>query len=127
MAKKKSNAGRKTIMTDVVVQKLEQAFTYDMTDIEACLYAGICRSTLHNYQKANPEFVDRKEILKNSVAIKAKTNLAKSINDGDKVDTKWWLERKRKDEFSLKHEHEISGDFTLNVITGINDSPNTDS
>jgi len=128
MAKnKKSNAGRKTIMSDVVIQKLEQAFTYDMTDLEACLYADISKSTLYNYQNAHPEFVERKALLKNSLAMKAKANLAVSINNGDKTDTKWWLERRRKEEFSLKTEHGILGDLTLNILTGINDSPNSDS
>ena len=126
MAKKKSKVGRKTIMTEAMVNKLEQAFVYGMTDLEACLYAGISKQTLYNYQDKFPEFVDRKELLKNSVALKAKANIAKSIDEGDKADTRWWLERKRKDEFSLKHEHELSGDLTLNVITGIDGSPNSE-
>jgi hypothetical protein len=38
--------------------------------------------------------------------LKAKQNIISGINSGDKTDSKWWLERKAKDEFSTKQETE---------------------
>ena len=51
-------------MTETVVGKLEEAFLMGCTDLEACLFAGINRNLLYDYQKKNPEFHDRKEQLK---------------------------------------------------------------
>jgi len=106
----KIKVGRPTVMTPETIAKLEQAFTMDMTDLEACLYTNIAKTQLYDYQNKNPEFKDRKELLKNSLSLKAKAILAKKINDGDAMDAKWWLERRRKREFSLRQEMEISGD-----------------
>lgn len=105
----KSKAGRKTLMTESTVKKLEEAFLMGMSDLEACLYADISKQTLYTYQDKNPEYADRKALLKESVAMKAKRNLAISIEQGDTNDSKWYLERKKKDEFSLKTETELSG------------------
>ena len=105
MAKRRGKGvGRPPIVDEIVVQKLEQAFSNDLTDLEACLYAGISKGTLYNYQNENPEFLNRKEILKNALSLKAKNVLAKSINEGNEADAKWWLERRRKHEFSLRTE-----------------------
>jgi hypothetical protein len=138
MAKGEGNGpGRPPIVDEIVVQKLEQAFSNDLTDLEACLYAGISKATFYNYQRDNPEFLDRKEILKNALSLKAKNVLATSINAGNEADAKWWLERRRKDQFSVRnestganggavqHEHTIK-----NILTEIDGKtsglPNTD-
>lgn len=51
-------------MTENVVNKLEEAFLMGCTDLEACLFADISKQTLYNYQEKYPEFVDRKQALK---------------------------------------------------------------
>jgi len=127
--KNQCNCGRPTVITEQVLLKLEQAFTYDMTDQEACLYAGISVAPFYAYQKANPKFKERKEQLKNSVALKAKANIARSINEGDKADTKWWLERRRKDEFSPRSEYtgKDGGDIQHKVTVEFAGSKNKDT
>lgn len=102
--KTQCKCGRPTVLTPEVIQKLEEAYAIDSTDLEACLYAGIGKSTLYNYQEANPEFVDRKALLKKSLTLKSKINISKSINKGDINDSKWYVERRAKDEFSLREE-----------------------
>lgn len=109
MAKKKENkekkpVGRPTVMTQDVVCKLEQAWSMGCSDLEACLFADICKQTLYDYQAKHPEFVDRKERLKESLVLKARTVIANSLNNKDENTAKWYLERKRKDEFSIKQE-----------------------
>ena len=113
MTKKKDpkelvGAGRPTIMTPELVNKLEIAFSMGCTDLEACLFANISKQTLYNYQDKNPEFVDRKEMLKEKLILKALSVIAESLNKKDENTAKWYLERKRKDEFSAKPENEIN-------------------
>lgn len=105
---KKSNAGRPTVITPKIIEKLEEAFIDGMSDEEACILAGITTTPFYNYQKENPEFKERKDRLKQALGIKAKATLAKAIFKGDKETTKWWLSRKKKDEFSTRSE--LTGD-----------------
>jgi len=100
----KSKVGRPSIITDEVLQKLEQAFSLDCTDEEACIYADISPRTLYNYQDANPEFLQRKKLLKQKLVLKARTVISNSLSENDRDTAKWYLERKRKDEFSTKQE-----------------------
>lgn len=102
----KKPVGRPTVMTDEVVSKLEQAWSMGCSDLEACLFADISKQTLYDYQAKFPEFIDRKERLKESLVLKARTVIANSLNNKDENTAKWYLERKKKDEFSTKIENE---------------------
>lgn len=102
--KKKSNAGRPTVMTDDVLAKLEAAFSWGCPDTEACLYADINPSSLYDYQKEHPEFTKRKELLKDTPSLKARQVLNAAIRQKDKQAAQWWLERKKKEEFSVRSE-----------------------
>ena len=79
----KSNAGRPIIMTDDVIQKLEMAFIAGCTDLEACCYADISKSTLYNYCDANPKFMERKETLKNKPLMQARFIIKDALVSGD--------------------------------------------
>jgi len=96
--------GRPTVMTDETVNKLEQAWSMGCSDVEACLFADISKQTLYDYQHLHPEFVDRKERLKESLVLKARTVIANALNKKDKDTAKWYLERKCKKEFSTREE-----------------------
>lgn len=102
--KKKSNAGRPALIDDDVLQKLEAAFSWGCTDNEACIWANISPSTLYNYQLAHPEFVKRKELLKDTPNLKARQVINMALQQKDKQAAQWWLERKRKEEFSTRSE-----------------------
>lgn len=109
--------GRPTVMTEETIQKLEYAFMRGLTDLEACLYANISKSTLYNYCNENPAFMDRKELLKEQVKVQAKLNVAESIENKDVDISKWYLERRAKDEFSTKQEikADVDADVTINI------------
>jgi hypothetical protein len=64
--------GRPTVMTPETIAKLEEAYLFDCTDVEACFYADIDKATLYRYQVKHPEFCDKKEALKSSTLMKAK-------------------------------------------------------
>jgi hypothetical protein len=102
----KRKGGRPTKMTVETLRKLEDCFTNAMTDDEACIYVGITPPALYDYCKKNPSFLIKKEGLKKKVGLKAKMNIVKSITKDNNVqDSKWWAERKMKEEFSLRVEN----------------------
>lgn len=99
---------RPTKMTPSTISKLEEAFALGCTDLEASLYANIAPATLYNYQDKNPGFLERKDQLKSSPVLKARMTVVNSLDDP--VLALKYLERKKKDEFSLR----IDSDVTTN-------------
>lgn len=100
--------GRPTVLTPETLNKLEEAFSYGATDKEACFVSGISHQTLYNYQKENPDFIDRKEALKDMPKYQARANIAKAIKSRSVPVSQWYAERKMKDEFSPKQEIEAN-------------------
>ena len=94
--------GRPTIMTPETISKLEEVFAIGGSDEEACFYANIGKSTLYNYQQENPEFVERKEALKQRPVLKARQTIVKALDNPE--DARWFLARKMKKEFSERQE-----------------------
>jgi len=92
------------VMTDEVIQKLEHGFVMGYSDREASIHADIAPSTLSLYCKENPEFSERKELLKEKPKMKAKKTIEQNL---DKPDTaKWYLERKDP-EFKPKSQTDV--------------------
>lgn len=111
-----AEVGRPTIMTPEIISKLEEVFSIGGSDEEACFYAGIGKSTLYNYQKGNPEFVERKEALKERPILKARQTVVKSLDDPNHAFK--FLERKRRQEFAPPAQAvELSGEITSKVIS----------
>lgn len=81
------------------------------SDKEACFVANISPATLYNYQNAHPAFVERKEVLKNNPFYIARRSVVNGMETNPELAIKY-LERKKKDEFSLRSE-----------ITGKNGDP----
>ena len=106
--------GRPTKMTPEVVTKLEQAFSMGCTDEEACLFADISRMSLQRYQEAHPSFRDRKALLKQKLVLKARSVIAEALNRKDENTAKWYLVRKKKDEFG-KADTEINLGLSVEV------------
>lgn len=94
--------GRPTIMTPNTLNHLRQAFAIGCTDEEACAYAKIACSTLYKYQNEHPEFIEEKEQLKQEPILKAKNTIVQNLDDPKNA--QWYLERKKKDEFSTRSE-----------------------
>jgi hypothetical protein len=101
-------------MTSDTIKKLEDAFMIGCSDLEACLAADISQQTLYNYQAANPSFLERKQRLKENPIMVARQSVYTSMRDNGELALKY-LERKKKDEFSLKREVDIN-DTTVRVV-----------
>lgn len=90
-------------MTPEVIAKLEEAFAWGCTDREACLWADIAVQTLYLYQEKNPEFIERKASLKETPIMVARKSVVQGMKKDSDLSLKF-LERKKKDEFSLRSE-----------------------
>lgn len=87
-------------LNDTTVNKLEVAFAIGASVSEACYYADISRQTYYNWEKGNRKLKEKFDRLKELPILKAR----RTINDNlSNVETaKWFLEKKRKDEFGTK-------------------------
>lgn len=110
---KNGTAGRPSKMTPERVKQLKVAFSYWMTDKEACEFAGISKKTLYNYIDDNPEFSHLKKQLKTRPSVKAKMNLIDKIQEGNYNASLEWLKRKNSDEFSTKKSVEHGGGMQI--------------
>lgn len=93
----KNKGGRPTKLTPEAIKKLEEVFAIGGTDQEACFYADISHQALYNYQLKHPEFVERKEALKEKPVLKARQTVVKALEDPNHA--KWFLEKKKRKEF----------------------------
>jgi len=99
------NCGRPTVMTKEALSKLEGAFADGATDKLACFLAEVSEEAFYSYQNKNPEFKQRKEYLKDQVKFQAKKVIRDAIANGDLDTSRWYAERKLKDEgFSSRTE-----------------------
>ena len=99
-------------MTDEVLKKLEEVFLLGGTDTEACLFASIAPKTLYNYQKENPEFLQRKEQLKETPFLKARKTIIESLGDPNYAYK--YMERKKRTEFGQNVE--VTGNLTISQV-----------
>jgi len=94
--------GRPEVFDTIILEKLRSAFAFGCTDEEAIAYANVPTTTFYDYLKRHPEFAEERDRLKLSPILKARKTV---IDDLEKTDSaKWYLERKKKDEFSLRVE-----------------------
>ena len=107
--------GRPEVIDQKKLEKLEECFLYDLSDVQACYIVDINPQTLYNYQKKHPEFVGRKKALKQMVKAKAKKVITDSINNNDVDVAKWYLERKSRDEFSTRVDNHIDGEIDRKI------------
>lgn len=128
---KKNKGGRATVMTPEVIEKLEEAFLLGCTDVEACLAADIAPATLYNYQEKHPEFLERKEQLKQNPVYKARKTVVNAITKDPRLAMDY-LSRKAKKEFGNNVDITTDGkELPTPILGGItkkdevqtNDSP----
>jgi len=122
----KDKGGRPTVVTEEILHKLDEAFSLGCTDLEACLFAGISKSTLYNLQNKDKGFLERKEVLKENPVLLARQSVIKGFQEDSKLAMDY-LKNKRSDEFNTKNVSDMNHKGTLEVVTGINAAPNTKS
>ena len=103
ITEKNKNGGDRTCFTPEVADKLRQAFEIAASDLEACRFAGISAEALYNHQRKYPEFVKYKEWLKETPDLAARNVVARAAQTSLGA-AQWWLERRKKAEFSTRNE-----------------------
>jgi len=111
----KNSVGRPTVMTENVLAKLEEAFLIGCSDLEACLVADISKDALYDYQTKHPEFTERKELLKQNPILAARRSAFRGFAE-DHAHALKFLERKKRDEFSLKTEQDIKVELPTPIM-----------
>ena len=97
-----AKVGRKSVMTEEAIRKIETVAAYDGTIAEMAFYADIHPDTLYAYMAANKEFSDRIKALRNKPVLKARQAVVSAL-DNHEFALKY-LERKVKGEFSQRVE-----------------------
>lgn len=105
---KKKKIGRPHVITSEKVRELKIAFCFGCSDEEACQFAGVKSSTFYDFCKAHPEFSEQKELWKRNPVLRAKKLIYDSL-EYDLKTARWYLERKCKDEFSLREDGVTAG------------------
>lgn len=67
------------------IKKLEEAFSFGASDMEACFYAGISLRDLHDHIQNHADFGDRRELLKQRPTLLARQTLMKALKEDPKV------------------------------------------
>lgn len=94
--------GRPTVITAKVVRLLVTSFHNGLTVRQACWQSGISHEAYYQRLRNDIDFADTMSKAQYLPSITARTNITKAIKKGDISSSRWWLERKEKDEFSSK-------------------------
>lgn len=100
-------------MTPETLAKLDEAFALGCTDSEACLMADISPATLYSWQNTYPEFLERKNALKETPFLMARKTIIGSLDNPQYAFE--FMKRKKKDEFSDRSELTGKDGEALNV------------
>ena len=113
--------GRPTKLTDEVRQKIEEVAALDGSVEEMAYYSDVNKATIYNWLNPESDFFDEKlaervEKLRSRPILKARQTIAKSLETPQGA--QWYLERKRKKEYSTKVEQELSGKVSYEITEG---------
>lgn len=99
-------AGRPTKLTEEVIRKLEEVAALDGSVEEMAYYAGVHVDTVYGWLQADTVFSERIRALRERPILKARQTIVKALDLPDSA--KWYIERKKKKEFSTRVEQDIT-------------------
>lgn len=102
------------------IERLISAFKMDGAIMEACAYAGITYEQYKYFNEIHPEFSTVKQLCNELPTLQARQEVVKGIAN-DKEFALKYLERKRKNEFSLRTES-LHGEDPNNKFTSLADA-----
>ena len=106
---------RKTKATPKTIEIILDAISQGLTQREASILAGISEDTLSLWKKKDSDFSEQMR----QKEIECKLSHIKNIKEASKKSwqaSAWWLERKFKDEFSLKSKLDLQVNETLDEL-----------
>jgi hypothetical protein len=110
--KGKDKGGRPSVIDEIVLAKLEYAFSMDATNKEACVFAGISEDALYDYNKKHPEFTDRIDMLKELPVMIARETITRALKSDPEMAMKY-VKNKRNNEFNERKEVKMGGAVKL--------------
>ena len=114
-AKPKKPMGRKRFdgkSPDSVESKLKKAWAMGCTDIEACAFAEISVTALHECLKLNPKLSETRDRFKEKPVLQARATVCRMLKIDADLAFKY-LERRKSDEFSPSMSLRHTGDIGL--------------
>lgn len=96
---------------ETIIQSLKPYLEASLSRNKACEAIGLTPSTLSNWVTADPALGMRLQGWENTLNILAMQNIADALtkegemDDARKETSKWWLERRMKNEFSTRQEN----------------------
>ena len=108
------NAENRTHWTDAIVAELTSAFQDGLNITQACWQAGISRDFYYDRMNKDLDFADKMSRAREFPSMNSRKNIVTAIKKGDQNASKWWLERRSKDEFSTRQELTGRGGKPLN-------------
>lgn len=100
--------GRPAAVDNDVVDKLLHAAAMGLNNNQTAVYAGISKDVLYKYMREHPDIKDRLETLRNRPAAVAVANVVNEIDRGNIDASKWYLERKCRDEYGTRPDTAIA-------------------
>lgn len=97
-------------MDETKVKDLIKGFKNGLLIKEACFHIGITKRQYQYFVEVHPEFCDIREMCVAMNNIVARSNITKRLNEGHWEATKFWLERKIRDEFGKEERDKPSGE-----------------
>ncbi len=102
------------------IERLISAFKMDAAIMEACAYAGITYEQYKYFNEIHPDFSTVKQLCNELPTLQARQEVVKGIAN-DKEFALKYLERKKKNEFSLRTES-LHGEDPNNKFTSLADA-----
>lgn len=100
----KNKGGRPAYTEEEILEKLYEYLVLGYSIKKACLLGGIHEQTVYSRRKKDESFSSKLSKLMNSPNVRARAVWVKRIDEGDYQAAKDWLERREKNEFSLRQE-----------------------
>jgi len=94
-------------MTPETIAKLEQAFAFGASDLEACSYADINQTTFYRFLNDNEAFRQRRDRLKERPTLLARQVVVNAIKSDPGLAFNY-LTRKQRKEFSERIEADVT-------------------
>lgn len=105
-------------ITEATLPHIIHAASRDYSIAEIASYINVHYMTLQNFLKAHPDIAEQVELKRCAVKSAARENVYSAIVEKHDVDvSRWYLERKVKDEFSKMEERKVDARHSVYVDT----------
>lgn len=102
-------AGRHSKLTPTLQDGILRALRAGNTRTASAEYVGIARETMSRWLGRNAAFRHAVEQAEAHAEVFCVTKLHQAIQEGSTADARWWLERRRHEDWRKREEHQLTG------------------